>query len=581
MHKRLYTGQLMVLLSLTLLVACDDDPVTSSTEMTLTPDELAEAKIIFEGTYALRVMTTSEQEIPVVGLTRSSSVAKKLLRVREVDGVFLAEETFCDIAMNSEGPAAPSVPNELVSFIPVVESPLRVQKQDAQWRWERERSGLALGVRLDRPLSDDLPESADDPAVWDQDEDGHPGVTLTVSGLIEGNIYTLIRYVDTLSGEVEGDTWVGHTKDETEQVIVGASQEVLLLNINSQAIDDLSLNTVVAYPLNEGSTCAAVLDRLEEEEIGQELDITEQTMEMEDHQIAEFPAYADRAIAPPPRPAPEEGAEAMWWSAFHSGDIERVYEAITALDIALEDDPENFQLLFSRLGANTWLLSTAIQEEWPTEDYIEESTKAITLSQRALEARGEDGRVLAFIGTAYVMTGEALGDDDLIDQGWAFLEQGVSEWPEVVLFTWGMNMHGRLEATNPLYQVALDSVFESMYLCFGEVDRENPSVEGLTLVDSEWVRRACLSNEIAPHSNEGFWLTSGDLFLKNGDIELSRILYNNAKLSPSYDSWSYKEVLTNRIEQIEDFAQRWADDNPNNDPIDYGADTPCKFCHQN
>lgn len=558
------------------LYACDD-PSSQTTDMPqLNGETLAEAKSLFEGVFAMQVTTTTEQELPIIGISRSQSIARKLLRVREESGQFFAEETFCQISMSSDGPAVPSVPHTLVKVIPPLNTTLLLNKEGDQWSWERPRSGIALGVQLENLLTDQLPTSEQDDRVWDQDMDGQPGVTLNVTGLIEGDIYTIIRYVDTLSGTHEEDHWVGNTLDETEQKIVGASQEVLKLNTSPMVVDDPSLNTVFVYPLDEEASCDSVISKLD-----QELGGVTPEMDKPSKEDTEFPPYAERSETPPERPEPREGAESIWWTAFHSGEIERVFAAIEALDRELEEEPTQYQLLFARVGANAWLLSTALQEGWATEDYIEESTRAIPLSERALEARDGDGRVLAFIGTSYVLTGEMLGNDDLVDQGWAYLELGVSEWPEVVLFTWGMNLHGRLSVNDPRYQIALDSVFESIRLCFGEVNRDHPSVEGLSLLDSEWVRRACVSNEIAPHSNEGFWLTSGDLFLKAGQVDTARILYQNAKLSPSFETWSYQSLINERIDHISDFAERWSDDDEENHPFDYGADTPCKVCHQN
>lgn len=267
MWKTTYlTSFLIFLILLTGILGCDDETTTSTSAPLLNAEDLAEAKLTFEGTFALQVLTTTEQEIPVVGLTRSSSTAKKLLTVREINGRFLTEETFCAINMFTEGPAAPAVPAELVTYIPTVESQLYVEKVGSQWQWERIKSGTILGARLDRPLTDLLPESADEDSVWDQDMDGQPGVTLTVSGLIEGEIYTVIRYVDTLNGYVEGEQWLGHTQDETEQVIVGASQEVLLLNVTPQVVDDPDLNIATVYRLEEGDDCTTVLNRLNQDE---------------------------------------------------------------------------------------------------------------------------------------------------------------------------------------------------------------------------------------------------------------------------------------------------------------------------
>ena len=247
------------------LSACDEPRDEEEGAPSLSGEALAEAKGLFEGTFALQVTTTTDQELPVVGISRAQSVARKLLTVREEEGRFFAEETFCQISMSSDGPAVPSVPNGLVSVIPTVSTSLVLAREGDQWRWERPRSGIALGVQLESPLTDELPSSAEDDRVWDQDMDGAPGVTLNVTGLIEGDIYTVIRYVDTLSGTHEGGRWVGHTQDETEQKVVGASQEVLLVNATPTIVDDPALNTAFVYPLDDGAGCEAVISTLDQE----------------------------------------------------------------------------------------------------------------------------------------------------------------------------------------------------------------------------------------------------------------------------------------------------------------------------
>jgi hypothetical protein len=59
---------------------------------------------------------------------------------------------------------------------------------------------LVLGAKLADPMGDPLPQDAGDPTVFDQDHDGHPGVSLHIT--FWGNIYAAARVIARLSAEV-------------------------------------------------------------------------------------------------------------------------------------------------------------------------------------------------------------------------------------------------------------------------------------------------------------------------------------------------------------------------------------------
>ena len=264
-YARTFLINLGLFLILAMCTSCTDESSTSNTDISpLDGAELEEARSIFQGHFALRVQSTTEQELPVVGLARSTSYTYKLLIISEAEGIFSAAEKFCTIRMETEGPAAPSVPMALVNSIPTFTAPLKISQQEGIWQWERVRSGLVLGAELDDPLNDLLPSEENDGRVYDQDMDGYPGVTLNISGLIEGEIYAVIRYVDTISGSVTADgIWEGITRDETEQIVIGASQDILKINVTPVAIDDPSLNTSTAIPITAEAGCNEVIETID------------------------------------------------------------------------------------------------------------------------------------------------------------------------------------------------------------------------------------------------------------------------------------------------------------------------------
>jgi len=69
------------------------------------------------------------------------------------------------------------------------------------------------------------------------------------------------------------------------------------------------------------------------------------------------------------------------------------------------------------------------------------------------------------------------------------------------------------------------------------------------LATTEGKKLACWNTWIAPHNFEGFFLNMGDMLVKAGDWQMGRKLYENARLSPTYAQWPYREVLEQRIRE--------------------------------
>lgn len=242
-------------------LSCTDEPKTSA--------EGGAQVSPFVGDFAALVTVTVEQELPVIGQMPASTQMSKLFRVREEGGVLTLEERVCRLSLSSDAPAKPVMDEALVSLFPVTLSPLEVTREEAGWRWRRARAGVVLGAELSEPHTEALPISSDDPRVSDLDRDEHPGVTLKITGIIEGELHAVLRYSDELEGTLadEERLWRGRSKDFTEQSILGASHELLMTPIPSVQVDDPTLNMVQVIPLadSEEPSCERVLEVLERE----------------------------------------------------------------------------------------------------------------------------------------------------------------------------------------------------------------------------------------------------------------------------------------------------------------------------
>src|SRR5260221_633334 len=81
------------------------------------------------------------------------------------------------------------------------------------------------------------------------------------------------------------------------------------------------------------------------------------------------------------------------------------------------------------------------------------------------------------------------------------------------------------------------------------MDRRNPDyARYMALVTTKGPKRVCWNSWIAPHNFEGFFLNMGDMLVKAGDWQTAQKIYGNAKLTPEYGQWKFRQMLEDRIE---------------------------------
>ncbi|MFO0747758.1 MAG: hypothetical protein U1F43_19150 [Myxococcota bacterium] len=122
--------------------------------------------------------------------------------------------------------------------------------------------GIALrGVALDHPATDTLPSEASDARVIDQDQDGEPGISLVISGTLQGKLYALHRHRAALDGcFTAADEVSGLTAWQTEQVILGSNPESLSASKPvATTHPDASLSHFTMVKIDDAADCAALI----------------------------------------------------------------------------------------------------------------------------------------------------------------------------------------------------------------------------------------------------------------------------------------------------------------------------------
>lgn len=114
------------------------------------------------------------------------------------------------------------------------------------------------GAVLENPETDDLPVDPEDPRVVDQDDDGNPGMTVSVKilGIIEGQTYVVQRVRYVLSGVVVAPDRIEGVIDwSDEQVVIEATNPLLKVDTIGYPDPDPTRHIFVMIRMQESWTC--------------------------------------------------------------------------------------------------------------------------------------------------------------------------------------------------------------------------------------------------------------------------------------------------------------------------------------
>ena len=167
------------------------------------------------------------------------------------------------------------VPPGFVAHLPVIEREVEPGPFEAGAPWVSDTVYEVRGANLCDPVSDPLPglgsASVDDATPCggectglpcDQDEDGHPGMTSLLSGVMNCTVYTAQRWWTRLGGAVvDADRIAGAiTETFSEQQTIGASKPLCEFDGTGAASEECPEHQYFAMVrLADGADCEDVL----------------------------------------------------------------------------------------------------------------------------------------------------------------------------------------------------------------------------------------------------------------------------------------------------------------------------------
>jgi uncharacterized protein YceK len=278
-------------------------------------------------------------------------------------------------------------------------------------------------------------------------------------------------------------------------------------------------------------------------------------------------------------------ADALFWSNFHAGAYDQIPSALDALTGAYLADPTD-ALTAAHIGwLHIWRLTERRRLASVPATITDDAVLARRYFQEAVALNPGEPRFLGFLASSTLAEAAIHHDERLTRRGYFMLLDAIKAWPEFNLFTAGYVMSAQ-PAESRNFERAIAWQWQDLEVCVGEkVDRKNPDFAGfMHLATTEGKKRACWNSWITPHNFEGFFMNMGDMLVKAADLQTARRIYENAKLSPTYSQWPYREVLEQRIRDAPDNVAAFRGTTGANSPPDKEImiDSPfaCMACHQ-
>lgn len=186
-------------------------------------------------------------DLPLVGTQDSVVVSYHLVQVsRTASGALILEGKFCseaDLIISNEleymadTMTWTEIPDPYIRSVQTTDlSILDVPILTAGSEWTTDRHVDLRGVRLVDPLNSSLPTheeaAAGDDRIWDQDKDGHPGMTKRLRGVFDLDTYIAERLSLKLMGRMESaDRAAGTVEATYESVFIGSSGSTAIAGV--------------------------------------------------------------------------------------------------------------------------------------------------------------------------------------------------------------------------------------------------------------------------------------------------------------------------------------------------------------
>ncbi len=218
------------------------------------PEACEDAMVQIEGRYAHFDVVAQIAEVVFVegGLYKTLIISYGFTDFEVVDGELIETDSFCHAEyISNDTSTTTRTPDEFTQAIIPRETTVDIFRVDGSWVIWRPETPTFIGFDQDSsiPLPDEIDIS--DPRIADDDDDGDPGITVYVTLFgIEEELYLARREIFAYDLLLQADdSLTGYVKDSSEQLVIGASNDLLLSSPEPDQYEDMSQSPIMLIPL--------------------------------------------------------------------------------------------------------------------------------------------------------------------------------------------------------------------------------------------------------------------------------------------------------------------------------------------
>jgi len=202
------------------------------------------------------------------GLLKTLIISYGFNDFSEVDGEIVDSSSFCFSEQRTDQPIETSLSDAGTQAIRPPSTPVDVDEVDGVLRVRRPATPTPVGIALDDPTVEALPDDPSDPRIVDDDGDGKPGVTVSirVTDDLNGELYIARREIFAYEAFLrEPDVLSGVVTDDSEQLVIGASDPIFVTEADWDQYPDLTKSPIILRRVDDSWDCerlAAERDQL-------------------------------------------------------------------------------------------------------------------------------------------------------------------------------------------------------------------------------------------------------------------------------------------------------------------------------
>ena len=209
------------------------------------------------GRWAQKTQLSGIAEVPVLGFQRTDTIGLALVDIyTEFDSNWATVKNCQTSIERDDDIVTTDIPQAFIDSLPVYFRGVFVSENTIKFSKMVELNG----INLKDPLNDLLPTDPNDERIYDQDLDGHPGVTVFVNGLVSGQIHLIQRTITDLSGSQNGRTIEGQVRWRIDESILGTDQPLLSMGAPITPNPNPDLSRFQLIKVSDELTCAELIE---------------------------------------------------------------------------------------------------------------------------------------------------------------------------------------------------------------------------------------------------------------------------------------------------------------------------------